>query len=66
MALDTRLKRSSAIGSGLSFLRVLPPPDSTISAADRRDLAYCYAGLAPAPPSTGVPFAFAFVSGWGR
>ena len=63
MALDTRAKRSSAIGSGLISLRILPPPDTSIGAADRRALAYCYSGLtAVPPPVTGTPFAFAFVT----
>lgn len=56
MAIDTRDKRASAVGVGLPWRRVGPVPDGSLaSAADRRQLAGCYAGLAagggPGPPA---------------
>lgn len=46
MALDTRNKRASAFGWGLACCLVLPNPDGTIDAADRQQVALCYAGIA--------------------
>lgn len=47
MAVDTRNKRASCIGVGLSFLRVRPLADGDLAnVADRRHIALCYPGLA--------------------
>lgn len=45
MALDTRNKRSSAIGVSLPWRNMLPDPDGTTTQADRQAVAYLYAGI---------------------
>lgn len=53
MAVDTRNKRSSAIGAGRRLRRSLPLPDGNVSKQDRRHLSWLYAGLVyvvPLPP----------------
>jgi hypothetical protein len=42
MAIDTVAKRKSVINSGLPGLALLPPPDGSIEAIDRRRLADFY------------------------
>lgn len=51
MALDTRDKRASALLIGLGFGRVRAAPDGSLNAADRRQAALCYRGIATASPS---------------
>ena len=46
MAIDSRDKRSAAIGVMRPFMRRSPLANSTIDAADRKHLAFCYAGIA--------------------
>ena len=48
MAIDTRNRRASAIGLGLAVTLVLPAPDGAVTAADRQQVAYAYAGLTAA------------------
>ena len=43
--LDTRNKRSSALGIDLSFLRVYEDPDGTINQGDRQQTALKYEGI---------------------
>ena len=45
MALDTKQKRSSAIGINLPFVVLFPDPDGAVSQADRQDVGYSYAGI---------------------
>ena len=45
MALDTKSKRASALGSGLLFLVSLPDPASGIDAGDRQQASGAYRGL---------------------
>lgn len=58
MSLDTRNRRSSAIGRGLRFLRRFPTPDGTIDVGDRRQAAGFYrftlGDSTGAPPGTSV------------
>jgi hypothetical protein len=44
--MDTRNKRSSAIGVGLPWRGMLPAPDGAIDAQDRLHVAWLYAGIA--------------------
>jgi len=46
MAIDTRNKRASCLADGLESLSVAPDPNGAVSAADRLQLAWLYAGLA--------------------
>ena len=48
MAVDTRNKRASAIGVGLSVALLLPLADGTVGQADRQQTAYQYSGIAAA------------------
>ena len=48
MAVDTKLKRYSAIHVALPFRCMLPDPDGVISAYDRMAVAFMYAGIAAA------------------
>ena len=58
MAIDSRDKRSSAIGWGLPF-RPLPQPDGDVDEGDRMHLAFSYAsaadGSTPAPTTVSIP-----------
>ena len=45
MAIDTRDKRLSVIGYGLSIGSPLPTPDGTVAAAERRSLGELYSGV---------------------
>jgi hypothetical protein len=63
--MDTRNKRSSAIGVGLPWRGQLPAPDGTIDELDRAHVAFLYAGIAieeldsgTGTPSTAEPFTF--------
>lgn len=50
MALDTALKRLSAVCVGSPWRGVLPYPDGTLAQGDRQTVAYLYSGiLAQAP-----------------
>jgi hypothetical protein len=42
---NTRNKRSSAIGVGLAALVVLPAPDAAVGQPDRQQVTFCYAGI---------------------
>lgn len=55
MAVDTRNKRASCLGLAFAAALVLPAPDGAIDAADRQQTAYCYAGIAAAPPTPTPP-----------
>lgn len=48
MAIDTKLKRYSAILVGLPFRGMLPDPDAVIGAPDRLAVGFMYAGIAAA------------------
>lgn len=50
MAIDTRAKRSSAIGVGVPVPSTLPDADGTVAATDRQWLAWLYSGIAAAAP----------------
>ena len=50
MAIDTRAKRSSAIGVGLPVPSMLPDADGTVVATDRQWLTWLYSGIAAAVP----------------
>lgn len=52
MAIDTALKRASAIQFKQIFRMALPFPSGTIGLGQRLLLAYEYAGIQPGPPST--------------
>lgn len=45
MALDTALKRGSAINVGSPWRAFLPLPDGTIAAADRQVIPFVYSGI---------------------
>lgn len=45
MAIDTRDKRLSVLGYGLSIGSPLPTPDTTVAAAERRSLSELYSGV---------------------
>ena len=45
MALDTRDKRSSAIGLTLPWRGMLPLPDATFNQADRQHIVWLYRGI---------------------
>ena len=45
MAIDTRDKRLSVLGYGLSIGSPLPTPDATVAAAERRILGELYSGV---------------------
>ena len=45
MAIDTRDKRLSVLGYGLSIGSPLPTPDATVAAAERRSLGELYSGV---------------------
>lgn len=45
MPIDTRDKRLSVLGYGLSIGSPLPTPDSTIAASERRSLGELYSGV---------------------
>ncbi len=51
--LDTRNKRSSAIGFDLPFLRVFPNPDAAIDQPDRQQVAWKYPAISSAAPGGG-------------
>lgn len=48
MAIDTRNKRSSALGVNTAWRHMLPAPDGTIAQADRQAVALMYSGIAAA------------------
>lgn len=53
MAVDSRNRRASCIGIGLPFARVRPLADGSLAdGADRRQLTFCYSGLATGAAST--------------
>jgi hypothetical protein len=52
MAMSSRNARASAIGFLVPILAILPAPSGSISAADRQQTAYSYAGLGSAPSVT--------------
>lgn len=54
MAIDTRLKRSSAMHPGCPWRGQLPMPDGAFAAGDRPMLAYLYVGIGAV---SGLPFA---------
>lgn len=45
MAIDTRVKRSSAINVGSPWRSMLPEPDGAIGQGDRQATAYLYSGI---------------------
>jgi hypothetical protein len=45
VAVDTRNRRASVIGLGLSALLVLPAPDGALDLGDRQQVAACYRGI---------------------
>lgn len=45
MALDTALKRQSAIHHGCPWRGLLPIPDGTVDQVDRQVLAWLYSGI---------------------
>ena len=45
MAIDTRDKRLSVLGYGLSIGSPLPTPDATVAASERRSLGELYSGI---------------------
>jgi len=49
--LDSRSKRASAIGIDLTFLHLLPNPDSTIDQGDRQHNAFKYSGINASAPA---------------
>ena len=51
MALDTALRRLSAVNVGLPFLRTLPFPDGTIAVEDRYAVGGVYAGIIAQAPT---------------
>lgn len=51
MALDTRLRRGSAVHVGMPWRSFIPRPDNTITAEDRYALAGQYSGLIATPPT---------------
>jgi hypothetical protein len=55
MAIDTRNRRASMMGLGLTALLVLPTSDGTIEASDRQHFLGLYSGLALAPPEPSAP-----------
>lgn len=48
--MNTRSKRSSAIGLGLAALVVIPAPDGSIDQPDRQHVTFCYAGISADVP----------------
>lgn len=55
MAVDTRNKRASVLGTALSITLVLPAPNSAIDVSDRQQLCWTYAGIASsATPPTAI------------
>lgn len=63
--MNTASKRMAAIGVGLPVPRLLPIPDSTISATDRQWLCWCYVGIAAGLPVTASAAAFIRGAMWG-
>lgn len=56
MAIDTRDKRSSAMGLGLQSIRMLPDPDSTVNIPeDGRHVAGIYRATLSAPAGGVIP-----------
>lgn len=58
MAIDTALKRASALNVGSPWRGILPLPDGTVAAADRQVVALHYSGIlagaaVPPDPETG-------------
>jgi hypothetical protein len=50
MALDTALRRGSAVNVGLPWRTFLPSPDGTIATEDRYAVGFMYSGLISTPP----------------
>jgi hypothetical protein len=46
VVVNTRSKRSSAIGIGLAALVILPAPDGAVAQADRQQVTAAYSGIA--------------------
>jgi len=61
MAIDTAAKRASVQAYTLGLMR--PPPDGTVSAADRAVAAWFYTGLTFTPPEPAIPADSWFGSG---
>lgn len=60
MAIDTALKRFSAINAGNPWRGILPIPDGTVSAADRQIVVLLYGGILGAGGSDTTPDQFTF------
>lgn len=60
MAIDTALKRFSAINVGNPWRNVLPIPDGTIGAADRQIVVRLYSGILAGGSSDTTPDQFTF------
>ena len=54
MAVDTRDERASAVMMMLPFGRLLPHPNGGVSAADRAQTAYSYAGFLMTDTGSGM------------
>ena len=71
MAIDTRLKRSSAINVGSPWRSILPAPDGVVDQADRQATALHYSGILAAgavafveTPGGGVPSIKPEIEAW--
>ena len=51
MAVDSKQKRSSAIGLRQAWLPVLPDADGSLDQGDRQDTAFSYMGILSSSPS---------------
>ena len=55
LAVDTKLKRMSAINVGCPWRALLPDPDGTVGQPDRQVVPFLYSGITADPPDPTVP-----------